>query len=291
MCKRCAWIVSSIVLVLPCFMDVCWFFCVWCDDCAKSSGRWLLGSPLSIVVWQLAPRAWHPSLCWWLSLVKDSEIVFCQILRMHPIVLQTRETNPEPCLWWEKFGPLCHGDQGSSDVQWRLFSVRFGKIACLLFAGCLTSQLHVYLSASQGRICPDNFTCCHTETEVADQTFHLTQSQYTDTGLTSPSADPITPGAWQGSHWSANFEVTGMTRPWKKSCRKRDLNPGSSALKADAVPLGQQGGDLKRISFRSWHSECWRKICINCFEHFASCDLQWLCAIESGFPCLWTWCT
>ena len=34
------------------------FFCVRCDDRAKSSGRWLLGSPLSAVVWQLAPRAW-----------------------------------------------------------------------------------------------------------------------------------------------------------------------------------------------------------------------------------------
>ena len=43
------------------------------------------------------------------------------------------------------------------------------------------------------------------EIEVADPTFYLTQSQYTDTGRTSPSADPITPGAWQGSHWSANF--------------------------------------------------------------------------------------
>ena len=41
----------------------------------------------------------------------------------------------------------------------------------------------------------DNFTCCHTEIDVADQTFYLTQSQYTDTGPTSPSADPITPGA------------------------------------------------------------------------------------------------
>ena len=59
--------------------------------------------------------------------------------------------------------------------------------------GCLTSQQHA--SVSQGRFCSDNFTCCHTEIEVADQTFHLTQSQYTDTGLTSPSADPITPGA------------------------------------------------------------------------------------------------
>ena len=57
--------------------------------------------------------------------------------------------------------------------------------------GCLTSQQQT--SVSQGRICSDNFTCYHTETEVADQTFYLTQSQYTDTGPTSPSADPITP--------------------------------------------------------------------------------------------------
>ena len=73
----------------------------------------------------------------------------------------------------------------------------------LLFVGCLTSQQQA--SVSQGRTCSDNFSCCHTEIEVADQTFYLTQSQYTDTGPTSPSADPITPGAWQGSHWSANF--------------------------------------------------------------------------------------
>ena len=103
---------------------------------------------------------------------------------------------------------------------------------CLL-VGCLTSLQQA--SVSQGRICSDNFTCCHTEIEVADQTFYLTQSQYTNTGPTSPSVDPITPGAWQGRHWSANFEVTGMTRPRKKSRRKRDSNPGSSALKADAL--------------------------------------------------------
>ena len=39
-------------------------------------------------------------------------------------------------------------------------------------AGCLTSQQHA--SVSQGWICLDNFTCCDTETEVADQTFYLT---------------------------------------------------------------------------------------------------------------------
>ena len=64
--------------------------------------------------------------------------------------------------------------------------------------GCLSSQQHA--SVSQGRICTDNFTCCHTEIEAADQTFHLIQSQYTDTGPTSPSANAITPDAWQGSH-------------------------------------------------------------------------------------------
>ena len=77
----------------------------------------------------------------------------------------------------------------------------------------LMSQQHA--SVSQGRLCSDDFTRCHTEIEVADRTFCLTQSQYTDTGPTSPSADPITPGAWQGNHWSANFEVTGMTRSGK----------------------------------------------------------------------------
>ena len=82
-------------------------------------------------------------------------------------------------------------------------AVNYITARLLLLVGCLTSQQHA--SVSQGRICTDNFTCCHTEMEAADQTFHLTQSQYTDTGPTSPSADPITPGAWQGSHWSANF--------------------------------------------------------------------------------------
>ena len=48
-------------------------------------------------------------------------------------------------------------------------------------------------------------TIVHTEIEVADQTFYLIQSQYTDTEPTSLRADPISPGAWQGSHWSANF--------------------------------------------------------------------------------------
>ena len=96
-----------------------------------------------------------------------------------------------------------------------------------LFVGFLTSQQHS--SVSQGRICTVNFTCCHTEIEVADATFYLTQSQYTDTGPTSHSAYPIMPGAWLGSQWSGNFEVTGMTRPRK--------NPGASGIQSRDLPL------------------------------------------------------
>ena len=68
-----------------------------------------------------------------------------------------------------------------------------------LLLACLPCQQNA--SISQGRTCSDNCTWCDTEIEVSDQTFYLNQSQYTDTRPTSPSTDPITPGAWQGSHW------------------------------------------------------------------------------------------
>ena len=92
-----------------------------------------------------------------------------------------------------------------------------------LLVGSLPSKRHA--SASQGRICSDNCTCCHTESGVADQVSYLTRSQYTDTGPTSPSADPTTPGAWQGSHWGVNIQVTGMTRPGKIPTAQAGLEP------------------------------------------------------------------
>ena len=70
----------------------------------------------------------------------------------------------------------------------------------------------------------------------ADQTFYFTQSHYTDTRPTSPSADPTSPGTWQGSHWITNFHVTSMTRPGKTSPRqKREPNPRLALLEADAL--------------------------------------------------------
>ena len=98
---------------------------------------------------------------------------------------------------------------------------------------CLTSQQHA--SVSQGRICSDDYTCCHTETEAPDLTIHLTRPKYTDTGPTSPGTDPMTPGTWQGGHWSAKFLSQWNESTPEKSRHKQDSNLGSSALEADAL--------------------------------------------------------
>ena len=132
----------------------------------------------------------------------------------------------------------------------------------MLFVGCLTSQQQA--SVSQGRICSDNFTCCHTEIEVADQTFYLTQSQYTDTGPTSPSADPITPGAWQGSHWSANFEVTGMTQP-KKIPAQAGFKPCMLMCEREKERKGE-GVERRELGESGWSVCRWIKYTTKIFS-------------------------
>ena len=110
-------------------------------------------------------------------------------------------------------------------IEPRSVALGMDAVEVCLLVGCLTSQQQA--SVSQGRICSDNFTCCHTEIEVADQTFYLTQSQYTDTGPTSPSTDPVTPGAWQGSHWSANFLSHWYDSTPKKIPAQAGFEPGT----------------------------------------------------------------
>ena len=102
----------------------------------------------------------------------------------------------------------------------------------LLFVGCLASQQCACVS--HGQICTDKCTCCHTETEATDQTFFLTQSQYTDTGLTSPSAAPITSGAGRVATGVPILKSLVWLDP-ENLCCKRDSNPRSSALQADAL--------------------------------------------------------
>ena len=79
--------------------------------------------------------------------------------------------------------------------KWQDTSV--DRLSWLLFVGCLTCHQHAVVS--QGWICSDSCTCCHTEAEAAHQTCCLTQSQYTDTGPASLSNNPTTPGTWQGA--------------------------------------------------------------------------------------------
>ena len=95
---------------------------------------------------------------------------------------------------------------------------------------CLTSPAQA--SVSQGRICSDSCTCCHTEIEAADQTCYHTQSQYSDTGPTSPSADPVMPGTWH------SLKVTGVTQPGNRSTAKAGIKPRSGGRNSSLVVFG-----------------------------------------------------
>ena len=54
-----------------------------------------------------------------------------------------------------------------------------------------------------------NCAYCHTETDVADQTCYLFQSQQTDISQAYPSIHPSTLGAWQGFVcWLLNVPAT-----------------------------------------------------------------------------------
>ena len=70
-----------------------------------------------------------------------------------------------------------------------------------------------------------------------------------------------------------------MTRPRKKTRHKRDSNPGSSALEADALPLGQRGSPptaRKRLQFRLTR-DCW---CITRDLRRTSLSRHWcLCSL------------
>ena len=157
-----------------------------------------------------------------------------------PSVLRSLCPSPSPvCLPSSKGRSGMRGEGGGggggggmeADMYGRLTANRPSQLPVCLLVACLTSQQQtiVYLRDGSAQTI---FTCCHTEIEVADQTFYLTQSQYTDTGPTGPSADIILPGAWQGRHWSANFSVPGVTRPRK--------NPFTSRVRTPDLPLSRR---------------------------------------------------
>ena len=154
-----------------------------------------------------------------------------------PVII--RNKLPRPAIEGGDRPAVCRS-RGGHRLVGLVVKASASRAVCLL-VGCLTSQQQA--SVSQGRICSDNFTCCHPGIEVPDPTFHLTQSQYTDIGPASPSPDPITPGAWKGSHWSANFKVTGVTRPRK--------NPVASGIRTRDLPLSRRDALTTRPTRRS----------------------------------------
>ena len=118
--------------------------------------------------------------------------------QMHKYLQHHKEGETEKL---EMAGQCLTDEQDRTSIHYTEMGTTGEKEFAVVF--CSTSKQHT--SVPLGRICSDKYTCCYTETEVADQTCYLTQSQHTDTRPTSPSADPIILGAWQGSHWSANF--------------------------------------------------------------------------------------
>ena len=83
-------------------------------------------------------------------------------------------------------------------------------------------------------------TCRHTAKEVADQTCYLTQPQYTDTGPTSPNADPISPGRVATGVPSLK-SLVGLDHEKKnKTTGKARIEPRSRGGRPN--PLGQRGG-------------------------------------------------
>ena len=92
---------------------------------------------------------------------------------------------------------VCQSEQPIADS---IFCSRF--IECVRMIACVICASR--WEASRARIyhrpnCSDKCTCRHTEIRVPDQTSCLTQSQSTDAGPTSASANPIAPGVRQGS--------------------------------------------------------------------------------------------
>ena len=134
----------------------------------------------------------------------------------------------------------------------------------LLLVSCLMSKQHA--SVSQGQICSENCTCCHTKRDNADQIRYRVQSQYTDSsGQTIPSTDSVTSGM-------SGRVATGV--PIFKSLARLDVGPTgkagiesrSAAFKVDTLPVDQQGlkqwlAALSHISFKIWYKHCHLILC------------------------------
>ena len=111
-----------------------------------------------------------------------------------------------------------------------------------LFVGCLLNVPVIkYAGVFKGWICSDNFTCCHTETEVADETFFLTQSQHTDQGQPIPALTLQCQAPGRVATGEPIPKSLVWLDPEKSPWQKQELNTGSATLKADILSTRPTG--------------------------------------------------
>ena len=84
----------------------------------------------------------------------------------------------------------------TSTAQMHFWTSFTCMIVCWLVAECLSNML-VYFR--------DGSALTSVRAATLRQKLHIQLLQYTGPGITSPSADPITPCTWLCSHWSAKF--------------------------------------------------------------------------------------
>ena len=128
---------------------------------------------------------------------------------------------------------------------WSLISVSWIAGFVLIVLPCASPSLRLPLSLACLSLClylwicisvtdlQTILTCCSTQIEVADQTFYLSQSQYTDTGLASPNTDSLTPGLRHSIHCLTGVVVkasaSGAEDPGFESCLWQDFSGSSHA--------------------------------------------------------------
>ena len=149
------------------------------------------GRPGVSILWLGEVESW---ICNFYLSVAARKIVWADpSLRYTSLLLGLQPTNKQQ-------HPPSRWPQGQGDIYcWLLaYSTSQHHCWCISLTDLLW-QLHMF----------------HTETEVAGQIIYLTQSQWTDTGQTSPSADPIRQLDWQGNSLEYQF-----WRSWCDSTRK-----------------------------------------------------------------------
>ena len=102
------------------------------------------------------------------------------------------------------------------------------------------------------RICSDNLTCCHTEIEVADQTFYWPHHNI----LTLGRPVPVLTLSCQAPGRTATGVPVFKSLVWldlKKSRCKRDSNSRSSSLEADALTTRRCHETMKQTQSLWYH--------------------------------------